>query len=908
MSVLPQRFAASPLLALAAATSIGILAERYLEIRTTRALVIMATLAAISCGLATALMRARKLVLSSVSILAAFVCAGIALGSVNDRPVSPNHISRMIEDGRISSGDPVEVTGIIQGEPEPAPASFYLTLKTDGLNLRGVDREARGTILLLARNSDEEVAREYQALALHHGARVRVMTTLEREDNYRSPGVMPFTEYLEREGYDATGIIKSPLLVERLDDERVFLPLAWVYEWRAHLQQEFSRIFSAETAGVVDAALLGNPYNISAGAAQRFRSGGTFHILVISGLQIAFVAGLALILVRRITRRKFLQFLMAGTFLWAYTIAVGAQPSVARAALMFTLAAFAPIVARRSNSLNSISGAALLLLIWNPATLFDPSFQLTFLSVLSIVCVAVPVLRNMQRVGAWQPTTDTPYPPDCQPWFRRLSEMLFWSERNWRAEMATSNVSYRLYKAPLASTLERFKVQRLLRFVLAAVVISASVQVVLLPAMILYFHRVSIASLVLNIVVGILMAIVALAALAAVLASHVSSALAWPLIFATEKANWLMIHLVDPFSRLGLASFRLTHYHGKAAAIYAIYLAFVAGVVLAMRRWDPLRPSFIQTRADFYRNARTVLGALTALTVLVIIFHPLSATAADGKLHIDFLDVGQGDSALITTPEGVTVLIDGGGRPNIDWKGATGEDEDEPFQREARSVGERVVSEFLWSRGLDSVDYVIATHADADHIDGLIDVMRNFKVRTAIVARTPPDNVEFTRFAATAKEMHVPVEIISAGDRIRLSDVEFDVLWPPASPDPNAPSRNNDSIVLRTRFGQKRFLFTGDVEKEAEAALVNAAVDLRTDIVKVAHHGSRTSSTAPFVNNTRAPLAIISVGRTSIFGHPNKEVVERWRASGAQVMTTGEKGTISVVTDGRDWKVSVFVP
>src|SRR2546421_12960469 len=105
------------------------------------------------------------------------------------------------------------------------------------------------------------------------------MTALAREDDFRNPGVMPFTEYLKREGYDATGTIKSPLLVERLENEAVFLPLAWVYSWRALLQSEFSKTFSAETSGVLNAALLGNPYNISAGAAARFRSGGTFHIL-----------------------------------------------------------------------------------------------------------------------------------------------------------------------------------------------------------------------------------------------------------------------------------------------------------------------------------------------------------------------------------------------------------------------------------------------------------------------------------------------------------------------------------------------------------------------------------------------------------------------------------------------------
>src|SRR5437588_3349651 len=465
MSPLPQRrFVASPILAVTTAVSIGIVAQHYAGLRSTRTLAVIIALLVIICFLAIAFMRGRRLAAATIALFAAFSCAGISLALSLDSPAPATRLASMLESGVISSGDPVEVTGVVQGKPEPAPQSFYLTVKAERISVRGIEREASGTILLLARIQNPELVQEYDALGLHHGARLRVMTTLAREDDFRNPGVMPFTEYLEREGYDATGTIKSPLLIERLDDESVFRPLAWIYSWRARLQHEFSKTFSAETAGVLDAALLGNPHNISAGAAERFRSGGTFHILVISGLQIAFIAGIVFLLVRRITRRKLLQFLLATTFLWAYTIGVGAQPSVARAALMFTIAAFAPVVARRSNSLNMIAGAALVLLVWNPSTLFDPSFQLTFLSVLAIVCLALPLLGNMQRVGSWQPTMATPYPPDCPPWFRKLSEVLFWSERDWKAEMAASNISYRLCKAPLAERLELWRLQRVLRF------------------------------------------------------------------------------------------------------------------------------------------------------------------------------------------------------------------------------------------------------------------------------------------------------------------------------------------------------------------------------------------------------------------------------------------------------------
>lgn len=906
MADLPQaRFASSPLLVLAVALSGGIALEHYLNLES-KSVLIFGLLVGVVTLFSVALKARKRLTLVSRPLLVAFFCAGLALSSIESRDVQPNRIAQMYDNGLIASGEPVELTGVVQGQPEPAPDSFYLMLRAERIRFKGSERDASGTVLLLAHARERRVREEFYALELRHGGRVRVMTTLDREDNFRNPGMFPLTEYLERKGYDATGVVKSPLLIERKDDAAVFLPLAWIYEWREGLQHDFDATFSAETAGVLEAALLGNRYNISRGAAERFRAGGTFHVLVISGLQIAFIGGLVFLITRSLTRRKLLQFLIAATFLWAYTIAVGADASVARAAMMFTLVVFAPVVWRRSNSLNVVGASGLVLLAWQPENLFDPSFQLTFLSVLAIVSFAVPVMRSMQRVGSWRPTRETPYPPTCGRWFLVLSETLFWSQRNWRAEIAASNINYRLFKTPFAAKLERWRAQKLVRFAFAAVVVSVSVQIGLLPLMLIYFHRLSIASLALNIFVGVLMAALAFAALAALLISNLSLWFASPLIILTEKINWMMIHLVDPFTNLGVASIRLPHYSGWSAGIYVLYYLLLGFIVFAVTRWNPLRPVWMMKRGNKLFSPRRIrwvtvaFGSIFAVTLL----HPNSAARPDGKLHIDFLDVGQGDAALLTMPDGTTLLIDGGGRPNFN----PGTDEgEEPFERDTRSIGEGVVSQYLWSLGLDRVDYVLATHADADHIDGLDDVARNFKVRGAMVARTPADDEEYARFAATMKQTGVPVEMIGAGDVLRFGNVSAEVLWPPPTGDESAPSRNNDSIMLLVRYGDKSLLLTGDIERQGETAVLRKGINLQCDIVKVAHHGSKTSSIEAFVSATHPSLAIISVGRTSMFGHPNPDVVERWRASGAEVMTTGQRGTISVVTDGRDLQVSTFV-
>ena len=402
------------------------------------------------------------------------------------------------------------------------------------------------------------------------------------------------------------------------------------------------------------------------------------------------------------------------------------------------------------------------------------------------------------------------------------------------------------------------------------------------------------------------MALLALIALAAILIAQVSTIAASPLIWLSEKIEWLTVHSIDPIARWAFASVRLPHYHGPAALVYPLYFILLFLLVRGLAQWNPLRPAQVLVPLARRLHVKIVL-ALFVMLLCVIVLHPFSSPSPDGKLRVDFLDVGQGDSALLTMPDGATLLIDGGGQPNIDWQ-RDDEAGNEPFERDTRSIGERVVSEFLWARGLDRIDYILPTHADADHIDGLNDVARNFKVRGAIVARTPAGDREYQGFAQTMKAARVPIERIGAGDILRFGDVVIEVLWPPPAADANATSRNNDGVVLRVRYGDQTLLFTADIEKETETRIVNAGIDLRSNVVKVAHHGSRTSSTQAFIDAARASVAVISVGRTSIFGHPNKEVVERWRASGAQVRTTGERGTISVTTDGKQLAISTFAP
>jgi competence protein ComEC len=927
-----QTFAANPLALLATTFALGVSGASLGQ------LPLYLSLAALSSGLALVSLLRSRMKLATLLTVSAMLFLGSSLAVIERDLVPANQLRRLLAEGMIEVGQPVEITGVLEREPEIAPERWYLFLKVESVRVRETERAASGEVVLLAPILGNQAQAEFDQLDLRYGARLRVMTLIERAEAFRNPGVTSYSEYLDRKGYDATGFIKSPLLIERLENERVFLPLAWLYEWRRKLQVEIDARFPDETAGVLDAALLGNRFQLSRSTSERFREGGTFHVLVISGLHITVLGGLVFLIARRLIKNRVWQFLLSVVVLWGYALAVGAQSSVVRAALMFTVVLLAPLFARQASSLNALGGVALVLLVRHPADLFDPSFQLTFVSVFAIVVFAWPLLENMTAIGSWRPTRETPYPPVCGERLRSLCECLFWSERQAKAEQERLNYSYHLFKSPLAATLEILHLQRLLRYTFAAMVVSVCAQLTLLPFLVLYFHRLSFASLLLNVWVSLLLGGVVLFAAAALLLAQVSAAVAAPLFSMANALNWAMVHGVDPLARVGAASLRLPEYTGAAAAIYILYYLPLMVLALSLAGWQPLRP-FANPRRSFrfqilllerhrgrnlnatgaedsqgsergsFVSRRLVWIAVLAqlLALGVIVCHPFSAGRATGKLRVDFLDVGQGDAALITFPDNTTLLIDGGGRPGPFQNDKDGGGAEGTFERETRSIGELVVSEYLWWRGLDHVDYLLATHADADHIDGLSDVARNFTVRAALVARTPELDPEYARFAEALAAKNIPVRLIGAGDVLRVGAVRATVLWPRPLTNPNAASRNNDSIVLHLQMGEVAVLLTGDVETAGERAILAARNDLRAAVIKVGHHGSRTSSTAPLVAAVEARYAVISVGQTSSFGHPNREVVERWTMSGAQVLTTGRSGTITITTDGRELKLETFV-
>ena len=814
-----------------------------------------------------------------------FIPVGITCFQLELNSIADDRIRRMYSDGRVASGEPVEIEGVLIAFPEATIDGEFLRVKVHRLKYLADDMNTSGTVRLFVPNQGRSV--------FQYGDRVRVMCRLIREEQYRNPGVRSRVQTLDEQGIDATAVIKSSLLIEIVGSEPVFSPLAWVHQRRQQLIRAFNQSFSPSTGGVMIASLLGDKHFLDRETADVFRDGGTFHVLVISGLHITFIGGLTYWIVSLFTRCQAWRCILPTAFLWVYTIAVGAEIPVVRASLMFSVLLFARLIYRSSSLLNALGGCGLILLVWRPSDLFSASFQLTFVSVAAIVACAFPLIEKLRSVGEWHPTTETPLPPNVAPSLRRFCETLYWNENAWRIDNSRHVWSANLFKSVYLGWTERPTLQGIAAYLFEGLLVSFVVQLWMLPLLVIYFHRVSPSSLVLNLWVGLWLALESFSAVAALAVGALSSWLATPLIALTEFSNAAMMSLPSLLSHLGSASFRVPVYTGSAQLVYVFFTFAVVATSIRIFGWNPYSLAARRARLTSYGMAMMI----TTL-VFTIVLHPFSSPAPDGKLTVDFLDVGQGDSALVTFPSGHTMLIDGGGQLTFSQDG-------EPrFERDRMRIGESVVSEFLWEKGHSRLDFVLATHEDADHTDGLVDVVRNFEIGTLILGDSTIENsAELREILRVADANGTSLKFVRDGDSLIIGRARVDFL----NPESNSLASDNDrSVVARIAFGDRAFLLTGDIERRAETHL--AKRDLRADVVKVPHHGSRTSSTQEFVEKVRPELAVISVGQRSRFGHPHREVVDRWLHSGAAVMTTGENGTITISTDGHALETKVFTP
>lgn len=643
------------------------------------------------------------------------------------------------------------------------------------------------------------------------GRIIRAPAVLRRPARYLDHGVPDQERLLARRGIALVGTVKSAALVQVVANGSSLNEAAAAF--RDRVRRAIRRHVGwrdPQSAAIAIAILIGDRGSLDPDVEQRLQEAGTYHVIAISGGNIAILAGLVLGALWLIGIRDGWAAAAAAAVLAAYALMAGGGTSVIRATVMAAIYLLLRVIDQRTSPLHAMSLTAIVILLASPLSIADVGLWLTFGATAAII-------TGITRV------------PLPRPWWLR---------------------------GPAALLLA-----------------SLSAEVLLMPIGALIFQRVTIAGLAANLIAVPCMAVVQIAAMVTSIADTVQFAR------LAALAGWItdlsVRGLIGSAALVDWAPWLTWRVPSPLLGIVVVYYLAVVSSLLAS-----------------VTQLRRVSAAIGGVLFIWIAIAPptLARRFGDGRLHLTMLDVGQGDAVLVTFPNGRTLLVDSGGV-------TTGGGFD---------VGDRVLGPALRHRGLGRLDYVAITHGDLDHIGGAASVTRDFGP-SEIWYGTFVNNHEPT---ATLREVgdlkRAAWRSLLGQDRLEIGGVELRVHHP-AIPDwQRQKVRNDDSLVIELRYGQVSFLLTGDIGAEVERSLIPTLDLLPTVVLKSAHHGSGTSSSEEFIRATRPTLVLISCGRGNPFGHPVPQVLERYKAIGADILRTDQVGQIEVATDGRSLSATTF--
>lgn len=715
-------------------------------------------------------------------------------------------------DGRAVA--PVLVRGVLASDALAAETGIRLFIDVESIR-------TSAKLIRISGRIQAHVAGELAPAYLDHwtaGRTVEAPVIPREPQAWRNPGGPSFRWQALHRSADLVGTIKSGSLVS-------VRRASWRDEAaasiRRHVRTSAARFVaprSTESAAVVTAILIGDRAGLTEDLQRRLRAAGTYHVIAISGGNVAILTAICFVLLRFAIRSFRAVALLTMTTVVAYGWIVGEEPSVRRAVIAATLYLALSLVGLRPRALDVLALAALFIGIAEPLAVLDSGAWLSFGASLGIILGAA-------RFADWASGSRAGVPAN-RPGRGVLQSVHFGA--------------LALFSATVAAELT------------------------LTPIAVALFGRVSPLGLLLNFIAIPAMTIVQLAGIgvvvcagwwdgAALIAARVAHAGASWLVgssAAVDAAPWMVRRVPPP----------------SIGWIVAYYAALAAAV--SLRGW--------------HRRRQLAVFA-TAIAFCVIVAAPglERRGPASGRLRVTLLDVGQGDATVVQFGDRHTLLVDSGGTPG------------------SFDIGGRVVTPAVWALGIRRLDWLAVTHADIDHVGGALTAARDLRPREIWEGVPVPPNPELLALRQEAHDRGIVWRRLLAGQTMELGSAVLEVLHPPPPDWERRRVRNEDSLVLRLRFGLVELLLTGDAGGEFERRFEPDEVRPPLRLLKVGHHGSRSSSSAPFLRALDPQVAVVSAGRANLFGHPAPEVLARYERLGAIVFRTDQDGAVTIETDGR---------
>lgn len=713
----------------------------------------------------------------------------------------------------------VSVEGRINNVPELLNGNLRFTV--DQVSIDG--KEIAGKVRLTL-SAEQTVNRDFNAVS---GKIINAVAKLRKPGVLHNPGLYSYD--IKRDGIVAIGYIREIQVTGGSGSL-----WSWIQNKRNLLGILFDNSLSAENAVLNKAIILGLTGGINQEMRDAFSATGLAHILSISGTHFGLLAFMIFKLIKMLVKylpeslfkRMTLHItpsqiavLLTLPVLVFYALLSGMSTPAVRSLIMIFIYMLAIFLGRRDQWLNSLSIAAVIILLYNPAALFDLSFQLSFIAVLSIGYVAERGKREREREGGVVSRgQDKEKEHLVKRMFNKTKTAIFMTLA---AVLGTAPVVALAFKQfPLISPITNLIITPFICFVILPLGFFASFSA-------LIFHMPSI-----------------------------------PFNGLIDMLTHFALQLINIFAQIPYSNL---HVHNPSFVIIVLYYLSLIFLIKGKSRLRFLP------------------------VILVICFYLIIPYSTNKSFRITFLDVGQGDSSVIEFPDGKVMLIDGGTY--------------EP------DTGRGVAAPYLWGNGIRSVDYLVASHLHPDHYGGLIYIMDNFKVGEIWLNSMIPTEAE--NFFKKMYERKIPHRVLKRGDVLEAERYKVYVLHPYSeftadSPRGDFSDQNSGSLVLKIEFSNASILFTGDIEREAEESLLPLETWLKSDVIKVPHHGGRTSSSPDFLKAVNPQTAIISSGKNNIYKHPHDETLERYIDAGVRIYRTDADGAVMVIPQNESYAVGTY--
>jgi competence protein ComEC len=695
-----------------------------------------------------------------------------------------------------------------------------------------------------------------------YGERIRCLATVRRPRNFRNPGAFDYEGYLAERGIAALGSAKAQEIevLSGFTGSR----MEW---WRTRVHRSVTakvhELWPAREAALIDAMMIGEDAFIDRDTRTDFQRSGTYHVLVVSGMNVSILAFVLFWTLRRLHFTDIPATLITIFLCVAYAFMTEVGAPVWRATLMCAVYLLTRLLYRDRAMVNGIGTAALALLIYDPRQILTASFQMTFVCVLIVAAISVPVLQRTSQLykQAWKNWDSIDYASQLPPTVAQFRvELQFMAAR--LALFVGETWSRRIICSTVSSCFAAFEL----------VFISTVMQVGLAAPMAYYFHRATTLGLPANLMVVPLTQLMMPSAILALGLGYMWPGLAKLPLLAASLAVDGITGTVRGLGGLQLADFRVP------TPSLVVTAAAAAALVLAM--WGVRRHRLV---------AYAALGVML-LGALAVSFVAPVLKVLTGVIEVTSIDVGEGDSTLLISPGGETLLIDAGGPIG-------------PATTSQFDFGEDVVSPYLWSRGISRLSAVAITHGHSDHAGGVAAVLKNFKPTELWLGLEPPSAL-LENVLATAQSLNIKVVRRREGERFQFGGANIEVLYPAQNAAIGDKPRNNDSMILRASYGETSVLLEGDAEKRVERYVVATHHPTAT-LLKVGHHGSANATTQEFLDSVKPQVAIISVGSANSFGLPRVQTLARLAQMGSRVYRTDLDGAVTFYLDGHAVRTSV---